>query len=409
MHLLPVDSTVAKLTLDSMAELLTSCALGYTATRIGLISASNIQSLATVVFNVFLPSMLVTSVAKTVARAGLGSLMVIPFAAWAQVLLGVAVGTFSLRMLRMQRSTPASRGIAVLSSFGNAGVLPLIFVNSLFQGAAAEATRQRATSLVAMYLLGWSPLFWTLGYALLTGSHVGAGNDDVTPRAGVAHADDRSGAASAKEHPRAALLLGSLKERVLTLREGLTRVWTPPIIACLVGLIVGSVPMLHRVLIPSAMSGPSPLPLYRCLENLGCAYSPAALLVLAGSLGAATGGERPPQGELGHTFTHVLAISMARFVLVPLSSFGLLQAALRLGLLSPDPLRDFVLLLQSCMPSAQNAVLALQVAESPMRAARMARILLAVYLLAAIPVAGTLSFLLQRYSSGIGLAATLIT
>jgi len=146
------------------------------------------------------------------------------------------------------------------------------------------------------------------------------------------------------------------------------------------------------------------LPFYSCLERFGRAYSPAALLVLAGSLAAPTQKERPKPDELGHSFTHVLAITIARFVLVPLSSFGLLQGALRLGLLSPDPLRDFVLMLQSTMPSAQNAVLALQVAGTPTRAARMARVLLAIYIIAAIPVCGTLSILLQRYTAAGGAA-----
>jgi hypothetical protein len=51
-------------------------------------------------------------------------------------------------------------------------------------------------------------------------------------------------------------------------------------------------------------------------------------------------------------------------------------------------------------------VLALQVDGSPERAARMARVLLAIYLIAALPVAGILSLLLQRYSAvgGVGLA-----
>ena len=417
MQLPPLDPDVARLTWDSMAELLTSCAIGFTATRIGLLSGSNVQSLATVVFNVFLPAMLVTSVARTVAQAGLGSLLVVPLAAWVQVAVGIGVGTLSLLVLRMPRRSPAGRGIAVLSAFGNSGVLPLIFVNSLFQGVAAEATRQRATSLVAMYLLGWSPLFWTIGYALLTGRLVAA-SEDGESAAAAEHAE-RAALHAASPGPRRHDATASpsqqpawvavAMQRTLALRAGLRRVVTPPILALLVGLLVGSVPALHRRLVPSASlaGGGCPLPLYRCLDNLGRAYSPAALLVLAGSLGAATDGERPQPHELGHSYTHVLAISLARFAVVPACSFGLLQLALRVGVLPADPLRDFVLLLQSCMPSAQNAVLALQVDNTPLRAARMARILLAIYLVAAGPVAGTLSFLLQRYSGGIGLQATL--
>ena len=49
----------------------------------------------------------------------------------------------------------------------------------------------------------------------------------------------------------------------------------------------------------------------------------------------------------------------------PLLFSALFQAALRAGLLPADPLRDLVLLLQSCMPSAQNSVLALQAEGLP--------------------------------------------
>jgi len=230
---------------------------------------------------------------------------------------------------------------------------------------------------------------------LLTGRLVSSsGCVEATPEAAVA--------AATPEHAE-----HGLAARLVALRAGLKRALSPPIIACITGLLVGSVPILRRLLLPSPTGAAAPLPLYRCLDNLGRAYSPAALLVLAGSLAAPTSGKKAAKHQLGHSYTHVLAISIARFVCVPLCSFGLLQGALRLGVLEIDPLRDFILLLQSCMPSAQNAVLALQVDGAPERAANMARILLAVYLIAAFPVAGTLSFLLQRYSGGIGLAAVL--
>lgn len=428
-----LDPTVAKLTVESMSELMTSCALGWGATRVGLLTGPAIRSLASVVFNIFLPSMLLTSVACTVAHGpGLGSLLLIPLAAAVQVGIGLLIGTASVKLLRQERTTPAGRGIAVLSAFGNSGVLPLIFANSLFRGAAQEAQRQAACSLVAMYLLGWSPLFWTVGFALLTGHLVANGKEgEATSAAAGGEAGPASGGrlgagkesgasggeadghrpttlAPGLEHGLAERLgAHALAARLAAVRAALSRAVSPPIIACVCGLLIGATPPLARLLLPSAAGAPSPLPLYRCLENLGRAYSPAALLVLAGSLAAPCSRERPRRGELGHRFTHVLAVSVARFVLVPICSFGLLQAALHVGLLPPDPLRDFILLLQSCMPSAQNAVLALQVDGEPARAARMARVLLAIYLLAAVPVAGTLSLLLQRYSGGIGLASLL--
>ena len=123
-----------------------------------------------------------------------------------------------------------------------------------------------------MFLLGWSPLFWTLGYALLTGHAA------LSP-------------ATSATSATAALPVGAARAaRLRQLRASLRRALSPPIAACLAGLVVGSAPPLRAALLPAAApSTPSLqswLPLFRCLEALGKAYSPAALLALAGSLAA---------------------------------------------------------------------------------------------------------------------------
>lgn len=109
-----------------------------------------------------------------------------------------------------------------------------------------------------------------------------------------------------------------------------------------------------------------------------------------------TPGARGPIREIG-------TVLLVRFLLLPLAFATILGSANRAGLLPPDPLRDFMLLMQATMPSAQNAVLALQVAGEPARASRMARRLLVIYLAAALPVAVVLSAALQ--SSGLLAAA----
>jgi len=71
----------------AVTELLTCCGLGVAATQIGLIDATTTRALAKAVFNIFLPSMLVTSVSRTVASgAGLRSLLPLPFCALVQTL-----------------------------------------------------------------------------------------------------------------------------------------------------------------------------------------------------------------------------------------------------------------------------------------------------------------------------------
>ena len=105
-----------------------------------------------------------------------------------------------------------------------------------------------------------------------------------------------------------------------------------------------------------------------------------------------TKGARGPIREIG-------TVLLVRFLMLPLSFSMILRTVIQAGILPPDPLRDFMLLMQAAMPSAQNAVLALQVAGEPARATRMARRLLIIYLAAALPVAVVLSAALQ--SSGL--------
>lgn len=368
--------------LKAVTELLTCCGLGVLATRVGLLDAATTRSLAKCVFNVFLPSMLFTSVSRTIASgASMSSLLPIPLCACLQVVIGLGLVTILLGGPK-KVATPAGRDVAALSSFGNSGVLPLVFANCLFR--AQPELLARANSLVAMFLLGWSPLFWTLGFSLLAGTRDG---------------DDEEG----PEHGSSGYW-STLRKRVLT----------PPIVGCLAGIAVGGLPPLRALLIPPPNGmGLLPIPLHTCLESFGKAYSPAALLVLSSSLAArvpeadksaqiaatSTEGARGPIREIG-------TVLLVRFLLLPLAFASILGAANRAGILPPDPLRDFMLLMQAAMPSAQNAVLALQVAGEPSRATRMARRLLVIYLAAALPVAIVLSAALQ--SSGLLAAAAVL-
>ena len=229
---------------------------------------------------------------------------------------------------------------------------------------------------------------WTVGFFLLSSS-----NGD---------APDAAGESAPSEQPRSNPWLRAAATWQLLRR----RVLTPPIVGCFIGIFVGSIAPLRALLVPPA----SPLPLHRCLQTFGKAYSPAALLVLASSLamptpspaasssadvdGAAPGAELQPSGR--QTVRDLSIVIAIRFLLLPLSFAGLLRLANRASLLTADPLRDFLLTMQATMPSAQNTVLALQVAGEPARATRMARLLLVIYLAAVLPVAIVLSVSLQH-------------
>jgi hypothetical protein len=83
----------------------------------------------------------------------------------------------------------------------------------------------------------------------------------------------------------------------------------------------------------------------------------------------------------------MLAVAAVRFVLLPSINTVLVLAALRMGLLPPDAVCAFMLLLQSAMPPAQNLVLMMQLQPgTAWLAPATARLLLQLYTLAVVPV-----------------------
>lgn len=119
----PLDPVVLRPALTAMTELLTGCGLGFAATKAGLLDESTTRALARVVFGIFLPAMLSTSVASTISSGtGLRALLPIPFAAMVQVALGLGIARICLLVLRIQAKSPAGREVSVLSAFGNSGV-----------------------------------------------------------------------------------------------------------------------------------------------------------------------------------------------------------------------------------------------------------------------------------------------
>ena len=77
-------------------------------------------------------------------------------------------------------------------------------------------------------------------------------------------------------------------------------------------------------------------------------------------------------------------------------------AGVRSTIIPADPLLIFILLLQSCMPSAQNSVVILQLDDKPEAAGSMARTISALYTLSVLPMALLISFAIR--ASGVPVA-----
>ncbi|XP_031495517.1 protein PIN-LIKES 7-like isoform X1 [Nymphaea colorata] len=122
----------------------------------------------------------------------------------------------------------------------------------------------------------------------------------------------------------------------------LEELFAPPTIAAIVGLVFGAIPGLKSLIIGSA----APL---RVIEQsvslLGNATIPCITLILGGNL---TKGLR--LGKL--KISMMISIICVRYVILPASGILVVRLANSLGLLPPDPLYRYVLMVQFTLPPA---------------------------------------------------------
>lgn len=364
---------------------LTTSTGAYTA-KIGLLDKNALSVLSKLTFVLFQPCLLFTNVCATVASQSSGSAaLLLMLAPTFQILVGFLLGKATSLGLYGGKPTMESKQLLACTTFSNSGPLPLTFVDALLRTLPDTSLCTKATGYISLYLLGWSPLFWILGPTILAPVR----KDGVVDRKA---------------------------DRDLLLR----RIFSPPVLASISGAIVGSIPFLRNTLLNK--SGIF-RPIFEAMQALGQGYLPVVLLILAGSL-MSTDDSKPPVAQpqvaqpgqrskqkflelvkpskptpievfkkmmvevSANNFCltkQFLAVYFGKFLLAPVIGFATIGALKRhvpfLSSALSDPILIFVLLLETCMPSAQNLAVILQLQGDRAGAARIARLLLAVYVL----------------------------
>ncbi|KAL6655336.1 hypothetical protein ACP70R_006162 [Stipagrostis hirtigluma subsp. patula] len=125
----------------------------------------------------------------------------------------------------------------------------------------------------------------------------------------------------------------------------LKKLFAPSTIAVIVGFIIGGTPLIRNAIIGEN----APLRvLQESAELIGGGAIPSITLIMGANL---LNGVR---GEASVPPSIIVGVIIVRYVLLPLLGTGLVKGAVRLGLIRPDPLYHFVLLLQYAVPPAMN-------------------------------------------------------
>ena len=388
-----LNPAILKASFSATAKLLSSIGIGALMTPSGpkqfgrVLDGTAVSSLSKLTYWIFQPSFLLVGVAGTLANASTASasaavglpksaLFTLPLAALVQIGLGaLSAKLITTRKLNVRptllgidtNDDDSANDIRMCTTFANSGPLPLILSEAMFKGSIFTDV----SACVSFYLLIWSPLFWTFGRMIL----------------GTLAKDETSTDDS---------VVGKVVKQI-------KMVLSPPVIGSLLGVLIGSNPILRDMIVkPNGLLSP----VFGALKTLGVAYLPAAVLVLAGSLvggnksSTATSTEtnqNNPKSSSIHPKT-ILSILASRFLLSPilaLTTVRLLTLANLLPSSTSNPralaIITYTLLMEGCMPPAQNSVIMLQLDGKKERAAKMAKMLTVIYALSTVPVTLLLS------------------
>lgn len=351
----------------AMAELGSAACIGAGCVHQDLLTRPMVASLSKTTFGILLPMFLGTSIMKTIEKYGLRK------SSLAGPILGV-LHPFLLYHISLNLILPLfgvdcdsedGRCAAVCSAWGNTSVVPLIFVESLFRNNPERKAASYGN--IALYLVGWSPFFWSYGQKALLGDTAKSGNGSTA-------------------------FLSKARS-----------VFSPPVTGVSIGLILALIPSIRKLVMGPLRTT------FTSFETFGRAASPLSLLVLTSSLAlnVGVGGNSAPDkaggrsADIDSAFVRQwMCVALTRFVISPLVVFGLLQGLLRVGLIpdaTVDPILWFISILQGCMPSAQNLVLMLQVANKPEKSGEIASFLFFVYTSSMVPIVLIVSMALQHF------------
>ena len=237
----------------AVKQLFITIALGAATVLSGAIEPASISALSKIVYNLFLPSFLFCSVIKTVTTYGVSpQLLLMPLFATLQISVGLLVSRFVvLPLLRINPKSDRGRELTLCTSFHNPGVLPLLFFDALFRAPYPDAAvMPQLAAFVSFYLMGYTPLFWSVGKGIITGGGGGGGGSSSSEKENLSAVKRVVGAAKAvfgafSPPPVRGALFGlfvavtPLKSLLLTDTAPLSKVsWTPRLLSLSRSLLI---------------------------------------------------------------------------------------------------------------------------------------------------------------------------
>ncbi|ONK71054.1 uncharacterized protein A4U43_C04F4230 [Asparagus officinalis] len=320
-----------------------------------------------IIFYVFSPALIFTSLAKTVTLHDIISWWFMPVNIAFTFLIGTILGWAVVKILRPKSHI---EGLVMAScSAGNLGNLMLIIIPAVCNEennpfGDPNTCNSRALSYVSLSMALGGFYIWTHTYSIMKRMEINhltvlkltdTGSQQEPKLTNTESQQDALLCSSNNVVDEAQMIVPLLSSGKLTsskvqcwgqmkevLHQISKKLMAPSTIAAMIGFIVGVVPWLKSLMIGAS----APL---RVIQDstalLGDGSVPCNTLILGGNL---TKGLRKSTVKP----STVIGIIVARYVLLPIAGIGVVKAAGALGFLPQDPLFHYVLLIQFVLPPA---------------------------------------------------------
>uniref|UniRef100_A0ACD5WG45 Uncharacterized protein n=1 Tax=Avena sativa TaxID=4498 RepID=A0ACD5WG45_AVESA len=354
-----------------LAGLLGAC---LASSRFNILTSDARRSMNKIVYIVFVPSLVFSSLAGAVTIKDIVSWWFMPVNMGIIFLIGATLGWLAVKAL-----TPGEhlQGLVIAcSSAGNWGTIPLMIVPAICNEedspfGDADTCKSLGLSYVSLSMALGNFYIWTHSYSIMRRSaqlyKKGCNNHPATNiRKEENSGEDQNGnyaaflplsSADSCDIPGNSVsstlpsngVVGSLMHYLRRAKDLLAEImkelWSPPSVAALIGFTIGAIDKLKSLVTKED----SPLRVVQdTTKLLGDAAIPCTVLILGGNLTKGRGGRTTMKPLL------VLSIIMIRFIILPACGIGVVKAASKLGFLPRSPLYHYVLLLQSTVPPAMS-------------------------------------------------------
>ncbi|PAN13107.1 hypothetical protein PAHAL_2G314600 [Panicum hallii] len=337
----------------------------------GLLSKEARKHLNNIVFYVFNPSLVAIYLAKTITMESLAKLWFMPV----NILLAFTFGLFfGWIVVKVTRAPAKLRGLILgCCSAGNLGNIFLIIIPALCKEKGSPFGEP---DVCQTYGLAYSSLsmaigavfLWSIVYNIVrVTSNVTKGDGGAQTKVLISGSATENTAeqncSASNDHtdectlPLISTNIPPIKYKVpllertwkfLSLISGkvdLKKLFAPSTIAVIVGFIIGGTPFIRNAIIGDT----APLRvLQESAELIGGGAIPSVTLIMGANLLNGVRGGASVQPSV------IAGVVVVRYVLLPLLGTALVKGAVRLGLVQPDPLYQFILHLQYAVPPAMN-------------------------------------------------------